>query len=191
MAKELCGKELRGGKVCARSDDHKGQHRSVEAIEKQLAYKRGYNREYYRENVEQLRDYQRGHYRENTERRLNWQREYYLENAEQIKDRVREYSRENREAIYGRNRGRRALLASVYSEPYTRDDVLRAWGPICYLCDSIIPDDWHLEHVIPISKGGHDTVGNIRPACPVCNLRKHDKLHPIYQLAHCELVRAA
>lgn len=208
---EICGKQLRAGKICGRRKDHNGQHSSIEAQEKRRAYRAAYlqanaeriserQHKYYLENAERLkaykREYMREYNRENAAQKREYNREYRRKNTERISEWNREYRKEynqqpeNKARFIVHRQKRRALEASVYSEPYTRDDVLRAWGSICYLCDSIVPDDWHLEHVIPISKGGHDTVGNVRPACPGCNLRKQDKLHPIYQLAHCELVRA-
>jgi hypothetical protein len=32
----------------------------------------------------------------------------------------------------------------------------------------------HIEHVVPISRGGPHSLGNIVPACPDCNLKKRD-----------------
>ena len=33
---------------------------------------------------------------------------------------------------------------------------------------------WHLEHIHPKSRGGSNSLYNLIPACPTCNLRKHD-----------------
>jgi len=34
----------------------------------------------------------------------------------------------------------------------------------------------HLDHVIPLSKGGYDTIDNIRPTHGICNIRKGARL---------------
>jgi 5-methylcytosine-specific restriction endonuclease McrA len=34
---------------------------------------------------------------------------------------------------------------------------------------------WHIDHVVPISKGGADDLSNMVKACRRCNLRKHAK----------------
>jgi 5-methylcytosine-specific restriction endonuclease McrA len=34
--------------------------------------------------------------------------------------------------------------------------------------------DLHIEHVVPISKGGPHSIGNIIPACESCNYSKRD-----------------
>ncbi|HAT1242480.1 TPA: HNH endonuclease [Corynebacterium striatum] len=33
-----------------------------------------------------------------------------------------------------------------------------------------------LDHVVPLSRGGKNTIGNALPACQSCNSSKHSKL---------------
>jgi 5-methylcytosine-specific restriction endonuclease McrA len=63
------------------------------------------------------------------------------------------------------------------------DEVFRTYGPNCHICE--LPIDHSLprtskegltvDHVIPLSKGGLDTMDNLRPAHWSCNRRKADK----------------
>jgi len=79
----------------------------------------------------------------------------------------------------------RAKKYGVPYEYYSREQIFKRDGYDCYLCNT--PTDptaahiqgqsgWelypHLEHVIPISKGGPDTKDNIRIAHAGCNIRK-------------------
>ena len=45
---------------------------------------------------------------------------------------------------------------------------------VCWMCG--IPIQWgvnlHMDHVVPISRGGLHCSENLRPACPGCNLHK-------------------
>jgi 5-methylcytosine-specific restriction endonuclease McrA len=45
---------------------------------------------------------------------------------------------------------------------------------LCYYCNVSIPP-YHIEHKIPLSRGGSDYKENICLACPTCNLRKSSK----------------
>ena len=60
------------------------------------------------------------------------------------------------------------------------------YGSDCHIClnpiDLLAPRQpgikgWeyglHIDHVIPLSKGGPDTLGNVRPAHGSCNVKKH------------------
>lgn len=94
---------------------------------------------------------------------------------------------------------RRARIASSPKlEHVVREDVLKLWGSLCHICD--LPIDltinaaprkgdlnWksglHLDHVIPLSRGGEHTLENIKPAHAICNIRKSNKtLEELYEL---------
>ena len=89
-------------------------------------------------------------------------------------DKVRERERQ-------KIRRRRAAL----SKPYNELQVIATYGGKCYLCSLEIDflatrkcgnEGWesgfHVDHLIPLSKGGEDTLENVRPTHAVCNLQK-------------------
>lgn len=46
----------------------------------------------------------------------------------------------------------------------------------CYYCGTKLKGrDAHVDHVVPISKGGPHAVSNFCVACPTCNIKKKDK----------------
>lgn len=51
---------------------------------------------------------------------------------------------------------------------------------VCYLCGTPVWQgvNLHMDHVVPISRGGIHCADNLRPACADCNLRKHAKVVP-------------
>lgn len=73
---------------------------------------------------------------------------------------------------------RRARLAGTKMEPIRRAAVVARDRRTCYLCGrSGLPDaEIHLDHVIPLSRGGTHTYDNIRVACAPCNYRKSNRL---------------
>lgn len=65
------------------------------------------------------------------------------------------------------------------------DEIVEAYGTECYLCGTEINFDaprkvgspgwelaFHPDHVISLSRGGEDTLENIRPAHAYCNQKK-------------------
>ncbi len=44
----------------------------------------------------------------------------------------------------------------------------------CYWCQIFLPDGGEADHVVPINKGGTNSLHNIVPSCPKCNSVKRD-----------------
>jgi hypothetical protein len=68
-----------------------------------------------------------------------------------------------------RTHSRRAAAYGVAHVAYSRTAIFARYGGACAYCDS--PAE-HLDHVVPLSKGGTDTEDNVLPACAPCNLSK-------------------
>lgn len=58
-----------------------------------------------------------------------------------------------------------------------RYDVLRRDGFRCQLCGATASDGvlLHVDHIVPVSKGGKTEMSNLRTLCERCNLGKSDK----------------
>lgn len=65
-------------------------------------------------------------------------------------------------------------------ERHTRQewlDLLEKYGGKCAVCGGGCGEhSFHKDHIIPISRGGHDGISNIRPACFSCNCSKGGQL---------------
>ena len=83
-----------------------------------------------------------------------------------------------RERNHARNLERRALLAGAPEvERVSRQEIIDRDGLICYLCQQPIGlDDLHIDHVVPISRGGTGLADNLAPTHSWCNGIKCDKL---------------
>lgn len=58
-------------------------------------------------------------------------------------------------------------------DPIVRNAVIRRDGYVCGICsEPVEPNDVHLDHIIPYSRGGPTTVENLRVTHSACNLRK-------------------
>lgn len=75
---------------------------------------------------------------------------------------------------------RRARKLGGEFEPITLSDIIKRDGPCCYICGIVTDPDVpahsenkaELEHVVPLSKGGHHIADNLRCACFRCNRTK-------------------
>ncbi|WP_221890709.1 HNH endonuclease signature motif containing protein [Streptomyces sp. WAC01280] len=69
------------------------------------------------------------------------------------------------------------MLAKAKRHKVTDRDLSRLWsryGNSCAYCGERT-SSLQQEHVVPISRGGVDGIGNLVPACPNCNLVKGDR----------------
>jgi hypothetical protein len=59
-----------------------------------------------------------------------------------------------------------------------RYDILKRDNFRCQICGSTAQDGvkLHIDHIVPVSKGGHTTPNNLRVLCDRCNLGKSDKI---------------
>lgn len=99
-----------------------------------------------------------------------------------------EWLRANPEMRLAYQNLRRARQQTDEYELVTTEMVLGEWGSVCYICQEEVDLDaprtpgkpgWqrglHIDHVVPLSKGGLHTLSNLRPTHGLCNLKKHNK----------------
>lgn len=68
---------------------------------------------------------------------------------------------------------RRAKLAGVRVEKFSRREIIARDRSTCYLCgERVAADEIHLDHVVPLSRGGDHSRANVRVACGTCNIAK-------------------
>ena len=128
-------------------------------------------------------------YQNNKEKYREKGRKYNKNNAERNRQRAKEWAKNNpelhREAKLRAGRKRRAIIKGSPASPYTEKNVISTYGVNCHICgleiDFSVPRQvgktgWekglHIDHLIPISKGGPDTLENVRPAHGRCNIDK-------------------
>ena len=52
----------------------------------------------------------------------------------------------------------------------------------CVYCEVELGDNFHIDHITPLSRGGPNVAKNIQLLCPSCNLKKHAKTHDEFLL---------
>lgn len=129
----------------------------------------------------------------NREYLSEWQRRYYAANAEKLRKQARDWRARNRERdrLNGRRRRARNPERAKAKENRRRARKAQAEGQFtaadiqkmltnqrgkCWYCLTDISTGYHIEHRVPLSRGGTNNPSNLVLACPPCNLSKHDKL---------------
>ncbi len=70
----------------------------------------------------------------------------------------------------------------TYSGP-SKKDLYERHGGRCHWCKSDLPasfSDWHMDHVIPLSRGGTDSPENVVASCRKCNAIKAAKIVSLF-----------
>lgn len=60
-------------------------------------------------------------------------------------------------------------------EPYERAAIYVRDGGKCHLCGKRVGQDFHIDHLVPISAGGADAEWNVAIAHPLCNIRRGNR----------------
>jgi hypothetical protein len=140
-----------------------------------------YYRRYYTENKEALDIYQKRYQKENPEKIKKNKKSYKKRNPLSGKN----WKIENPGKLRGYYRKREALKRNNVHSPYTEENIISTYGRLCNQCgleiDMTAPRQtgkpgWEnglqIDHLIPISKRGPDTLDNVRPTHGLCNLLK-------------------
>lgn len=113
-----------------------------------------------------------------SEEKREYRRRYYQANRDKLRERCRQYALTHRQeyrVYYARYRARKAGAEGSH----TWGDIQEKWREqhgFCALCGQIMSGGFHVDHIIPLSKGGSDYPDNIQLACPPCNIGKGNKL---------------
>lgn len=140
------------------------------------------NRAWYAANRERRLEYVRAWREANRDRVRERRRAWYEANRERWREYVREHYAANRDRYYEYEHRRRARKRAATLEEFTPADVYAWWESLgiygCFWCGLPFAegDRIHVDHVWPLSRGGHHAVRNLVPACERCNLAKHASL---------------
>lgn len=57
-------------------------------------------------------------------------------------------------------------------------------GGFCGICgEPVVPtEEWHIDHIIPLSRGGSDTYCNVQVSHPLCNWKKSNQIFVLWPI---------
>jgi len=107
-----------------------------------------------------------------------YQRRYRAEHANHIQSLVQEWRAAHPERLRAHNRisrQRRRARAKTAEGRYTSDDLAalyQAQAGLCAYCGLSLPATYHVDHKMPLVRGGTHWPDNLCLACERCNKRK-------------------
>lgn len=167
-----CGRELPLSNFSRRNDAPSGFRRVCK--ECMTEYKRGWENE----NRGHVNDKSRTWRKNNPERYAITRGEWNKKNAVRRAETQREWNINNPDKAREYHHRRRTLKLEAEGT-HTADDIRvqqdRQKGK-CYYCHSDFGDNYHVDHIVPLSRGGSDDPDNLVITCEQCNKSKGNRL---------------
>ena len=131
--------------------------------------------QYRHQNKERLRLIRMKYVGKHAERLRSETRQRYWRNPDQHRQRSREYYRKHPEEYRAWRAIRRAREAGALGKigPADIRAMLRNQKGKCFYCRVILNRRFHLDHKMPLVRGGTNKIENLCCACQKCNLSKH------------------
>lgn len=156
-------------------------------------YQKAYRDAHKEEIAASSRAYRETHKAQDTARKKEYQQKYKERGTactkryqDRHKDRVVAYKKRYRETHMDQykaqcrsaRQNRRARIKKAEGK-HTSADVRKQYANQkgkCYYCRAKVDINYHVDHVIPLAKGGSNNPENLVIACPACNRHKNDKI---------------
>lgn len=114
------------------------------------------------------------YYERSKKRQSEYGKKYYLANRERINEKNKRNIKLNPVAHSLRSHKRRALVRAQSVGDIDIEKLLS--DMTCGICGQQIEGKYHVDHIVPISRGGAHMQDNLQLAHPACNLSKGSKL---------------
>ncbi len=92
------------------------------------------------------------------------------EKYREVRVRLRKQLKNYYQRIWHEEDIRRRKATYYTSREEVRDEVCRIHGYACLKCGA--ESNLTMDHIIPVSKGGEDSIENLQPLCRTCNSKK-------------------
>lgn len=129
-------------------------------------------------NPDKARENERRWQLANADRKRKNERRWRYANLEKARERVRLWNRNNPDKARSGSNNRRARKLKN-GGTHTAADIRAQYNSQdgnCWWCGNKIIDVYHVDHIVPLSRGGSNAAGNLVIACPRCNLSKGAKM---------------
>jgi 5-methylcytosine-specific restriction endonuclease McrA len=153
---------------------------SITAIEKKRAQKRAK----YALNPEKERALSKTRYWEDPDQARASSKAWYEAHPEQVKARNVQWRKDNperyKELMRISAQAKKARKLEQFVEHVDPQIVYQMHGGMCGICEEFVAyNEFEVDHVIPLAKGGMHGYVNVQPAHSLCNRKKWAHLPPV------------
>ena len=140
--------------------------------------KKAYDAIYRAKNSAEIAAKRAAYHAEHPEKNATRCAAYYASHREEQAARAAAWRKSNQDKVRAHGHLKRARKRNV-GGAHTGQDIQRQgnvqkWR--CWWCGEKCQKKYHVDHLIPISKGGHNDPSNLVISCPKCNCSKKDKM---------------
>lgn len=134
-----------------------------------------------RSNPTLAKELQRAYNRANTDKRAAYAKKYYENNTEKVAEAAKKWQSENLDRCAAIMRNRRARVINSGGSHTAKDieSIFSAQRGMCANCLCKLfksgKKKFHVDHVMPLARGGSNDRLNLQCLCPNCNFRKNAK----------------
>lgn len=158
-------------KACSKDDAEKYRNANRDTLRRK-------GREYYQQHRDHFRENSRRWALEHPERMRVISQRSVRKHRIKRREMTRQWSKANPSKVREQERRRRARKLGACGS-HTADDVRAQYESqrgLCWWCGKPVGKRFHIDHRIPLSRGGSDAPDNLCISCPSCNLSKNDKM---------------
>jgi 5-methylcytosine-specific restriction endonuclease McrA len=131
-------------------------------------------REYRAENAAKISEKRKSMLGKLREQKAAWN----ARNKERARETGRTWYAKNKDRLKPNRKAAKALRRAAGStDRHTVESLLRAQRGRCACCKKVagFGSPYHLDHIVPVARGGTNERGNLQILCPSCNLQKSAK----------------
>lgn len=157
-------------------DPEKAKESNKRNYEKHKEQRLIYMREYRKNNVDRLRVKRAEKYKDMGDKIREKNREIWAKNKDVYKEKGQEWRKSNKDKIKSNTARRRARIRGAEGSHTAKDIrlLMVTQGAKCACCSARLKKiEWHVDHIIPLARGGGNSKSNLQILCSNCNRSKN------------------